>query len=104
MLFLFRDNIIPLYEEITLKECINMKVLRGLYLWICYILAVPLLILIGLPLFVWLIIDNKRKCGEFAVKDMIGAAVEGIVIGHMINMIFVNHGRKGLNQEDWSHV
>lgn len=70
-----------------------MKIVRGLYMVVCYALEMPLLVLIGIPAFVWLSIDNKIHCGEFNFKGLLMAALEGLVTGHRINMLFVKYGR-----------
>lgn len=76
-----------------------MEIVRGLYLWTCYIIGVPLLLMFFIPAVLITSIISKIQCGEFGLKDFIGAVLYGIREGHKINMIFVKYGRQGYKSE-----
>lgn len=77
------------------------KIIRGLYLAVCYVLAAPIMVL-GLTVAIIVIVVKDIIDGygfELSyLKELIGAFAEGLRIGHMQNMQFVRHGR---TYENW---
>jgi len=77
-----------------------MKVLRGLYVTIMYILGLPLLVLgaifmaIGM---IYLDLRYDKRINMENVKSGIMAAVEGAKLGHRQNVLFVKYGRNYLD-------
>lgn len=73
-----------------------MKVLRGLYVAIMYILALPLFVLgvifggIGM-MYLNLRYDKRINLQDLKTGAM--AAVEGVQLGHRQNVLFVKYGR-----------
>ena len=63
-----------------------MKNMLKVYLWSMYILCAPLIVLWSIFLITWTCIRNKIDFGEFAVKDMVKAYLEGMKEGHQMNM------------------
>ena len=76
-----------------------MKILRGIYLWICYITGIPVLLAIGIPVFLVISITSKIQYGTFGLKELWVGLLDGAKEGHKTNMIFVKYGRKGYQSE-----
>ena len=74
-----------------------MKAIRGLCLIGLYILGLPVLVPFVLGLLIYTCFKQRRECGEISIqdiKDLINAAIDGLVTGHKINMIWVRYGLK----------
>lgn len=69
--------------------------LRGTYLAVCYILGLPILF-VGLAILIIVTVGKDAIDGRGVdfryAKDLIGASIEGIKIGHMRNVQFVKYG------------
>lgn len=77
------------------------KILRGLYLAVCYILGLPILfVMLAIMIIVTVIKDIIDGSGfELSyVKDLILAALDGVKMGHYRNMQFVKYGN---NYDKW---
>lgn len=77
-----------------------MKVLRGLYVTIMYILGLPLLVLaciIGAIGMMYLDLRYDKRIKLESIKSGIMAAVEGAKLGHRQNVLFVKYGRNYLD-------
>ena len=61
-----------------------MKALRGLYVAVCYILAAPFAMMMGIVMFL---------TGITNPKSTLKAMAEGIKIGHKQSVQFVKYGR-----------
>lgn len=75
-----------------------MKFVRGLYLYTCYALGLPILLVFmligGAYSIIKLKIDGYNlEIDEF--KEYAGAIWYGVKEGHKINMHFVKYGRQG---------
>lgn len=75
-----------------------MKFVRGLYLYICYALGLPILLVFLLIGGVYSIIKLKIEGCDLSIdefKEYAGAIWYGVKEGHKINMHFVKYGRQG---------
>lgn len=64
-----------------------MRVLRGLYIWTTYVLAVPVMFVAFIAMF------GIGLLRGVDVKEIMGAMAYGVRTGHRINMLFVNYGK-----------
>ena len=64
-----------------------MKVLRGLYVTVCYILATPLAMVFAMVMFL---------TGITHPATTLKAMAEGFKLGHSQNVQFVKYGRKAI--------
>lgn len=63
-----------------------MKTLLKIYVWVMYIIALPVFLVFSITMLLWNSIENYRDCGEWEFKEFTKEYCEGIVIGHNINM------------------
>lgn len=64
-----------------------MKTLLTVYLYVMYIVALPLFLVFSAVLFVWNAIESIKETGGWSINDTLKAYVEGIVEGHHINLV-----------------
>lgn len=68
-----------------------MKTFRLIAMWAIYISCIPVGLIFSAVVVTRGCIKCKLNCGEFAVKDMLEAYIEGIKQGHKQNLeIIVN--------------
>jgi len=63
-----------------------MKTLLKVYVYIMYILALPVFLVFSAVVLVHNAIECIKDCGEWNVNEALKAYAEGIVTGHKINM------------------
>lgn len=63
-----------------------MRTLLIVYLYVMYIVALPLFLVFSAVLLVWNAIECLKDCGEWSIKEALMAYAGGIVEGHHINM------------------
>lgn len=78
---------------------------RGLYLAVCYILGLPILF-VGLAVLI-IVTVGKDAIDGYGVdfryaKDLVGASIEGIKMGHERNVKFVKYGPEWYLEEQES--
>ena len=69
------------------------KLIRGMYIWGLYILALPLFVIFMMMFMVWYAYTVIRKYTE--IKDFVyyvGAMFDGFKQGHAVNMHWVKTG------------
>ena len=63
-----------------------MKSVLKAYIWIVYIISLPVFLVYSLILIIHAVYANVRDLGEADVTDTIKAYVSGCIVGHKINM------------------
>lgn len=63
-----------------------MKTLLKVYIWIMYLVALPVFLVFSTVIVMWNAIVTLKDAGEWCLNDTLKAYCEGLVIGHKINM------------------
>lgn len=72
-----------------------MKIIRGIYLGLVYVMALPLAVVFMAGMIVWSAISAVRYHCADSFKDICDAMLTGLKEGHEQNMKFVKEGRAG---------
>lgn len=78
-----------------------MKYIRGLYMVTIGIVALPFFAVMMALGGIWLLVVSIREHYTFDdMFDLIEAVIEGIKVGHAVNMHFVKYGNKPYTFEE----
>ena len=81
------------------------KSIRIIYMIAVYILAAPLSALMLLWWFIWMgVITIRDKYNFDEIKDLIGAYLEGLRVGHATNMRWVKYGNPPYDSNEWGRL